>query len=214
MSALAHAVSVSVAQSRVLEGRARERARARALEHTQEQLRARARALANNRRKKTRTVKALAGLANLFEFIGMPGTQELFTLRPSISLHVMEDAFADGHLVVSSEGVRIEYLVYGIEHGHNDSIVGRGAVDEHDSVHLLFSPTMSLRQLVRQLSDIWAAPLDLVTQEETLPDGTPNDYELERQVQVKGASMLDVFFQMLVDCADAKRFEKLMLANL
>ncbi len=155
--------------------------------------------------------QALAGIRALTAFRKSAQAQELFSLRESIVLFDKKVAFADSSLHLTADYLCFVDIHYGIQWGHNESIVGRSGEDQFLSTRLRFGTIddqlISSRKLERFLG---RHPLDLFPQH---VDEDWDDY-LSRQREVDDAFATDVMFQILVDCGDPAKFENYILSAL
>jgi len=155
--------------------------------------------------RKYRLSKALAGIASLLDFAQNQEVCELLTLRGKLFLRGMNDSASDSTLYLAADGLHLETIVYGINWGHNESIIGRGAEDPETSTRIKFQSDDTLLTRVRLLTRVWSPyPIDLTPES---PKDDPDDAHY-RQVQIRDAQPEDIFFQILVDCADKDKFER------
>lgn len=157
-----------------------------------------------------RMSQALAGIKALTVFRESTQAQELLSLRGSIVLFARNAAFADSSLYLTADRLCLEDVHYGIQWGHNESIVGRSGEDPFLTARLYFGSTdylLNSRKLKPILRD---NDLDLSPQE---ADEDWDDYLYRKRI-VDDAFDTDIMFQILVDCSNPEKFERYILPAL
>ncbi len=157
------------------------------------------------RRRNTRMNTALSGLHTLTEFRELEQVQELISLRGSLTLYSGTDTWVDYGIYLRADAIWLEALSYGIAYGKNDSILGR--LSEPDAVDSFGTRIATADHLVnsRAIRHIFGFKRydipGFYTEKED------SDYEQERRAHLKDAQAEELLFQVLVDCADPKKFE-------
>lgn len=157
------------------------------------------------RRRNTRMHAALSGLQTLTEFRELEQVQELISLRGSLTLYSGTDTWVDYGIYLRADATWLKALSYGIAYGNNDSI--RGRLSEPDAADSFSIRIATADHLVnsRAVRDIFSFKRydipGFYTEKED------SDYEQERRAHLRDAHAEELLFQVLVDCANPKKFQ-------